>query len=69
MKVSKMTIEYQVTRSRDYQSVRMGGSVEVELEEGEDLKERFDKARKWLSAQVNAAAEDELEIIVFGGKK
>jgi hypothetical protein len=47
----------------------MGGSVEVELEEGEDLKERFDKARKWLSAQVNAAAEDELEIIVFGGKK
>lgn len=69
MKVSRMTIEYQVTRSRDYQSVRIGGSVEVELEDGEDLKERFDKARKWLAGQVNAAAEDELESIVFGPNK
>ena len=69
MKVTKMTIEYQVTRSRDFQSVRMGGAVEVEVKDGEDLKENFDKAKRWLTNQVNAAAEEELETIVFGPQK
>ena len=69
MKVNKMTIEYQVTRSRDYQSVRMGGAVEVEIAEGEELKEGFDKARRWLTNQVNAAAEEELDNILFGPQK
>lgn len=69
MKMNKMTIEYQVTRSRDYQSVRLGAAVEVEIAEGEDRKECFAKARTWLSNQVNAAAEEELENVVFGTRK
>ena len=68
MKMTKMTVEYQVTRSRDYQSVRLGGAVEVEMEPGEDKKACFEKARTWLAAQINAAAEEELEHVLFGTK-
>lgn len=69
MKVTTLTIDYQVTRSRDFQSVRVGGSVQLELSEGEDKKECFEKARRWLSGQINTAAEEELERVLFGPLK
>lgn len=64
MKMTKMTVEYQVTRSRDYQSVRLGGAVEIEIGPDEDKKECFTRTRQWLANQVNAAAEEELENVL-----
>lgn len=69
MKVTTLTIDYQVTRSRDFQSVRVGGSVQLELAESDDKKECFEKARRWLSGQINTAAEEELERVLFGPRK
>lgn len=69
MKVTTLTIDYQVTRSRDFQSVRVGGSVQLELAEGDDKKECFEKARRWLAGQINIAAEEELENVLFGPRK
>jgi hypothetical protein len=69
MKVNTITIEYQVTRSRDFQSVKLGGAVSLELADGEDKKECFEKARKWLAGQINTAAEEELEAVLFGPRK
>jgi hypothetical protein len=69
MKVTTLTIDYQVTRSRDFQSVRVGGSVQIELAEGEDKKECFEKARRWLAGQINVAAEEELDRVIFGPLK
>jgi len=66
MKVTTLTVDYQVTRSRDYQSVRLGGSVQLELGEGDDKKECLEKARRWLAGQLNAAAEEELGNVLYG---
>ena len=68
MKVTEIEVDYQVTRSRDFQSVRLGGSVKLELTEGDDKKECLEKARRWLAGQLNAAAQEELEIVLFGPK-
>ncbi|WP_309687541.1 hypothetical protein [Armatimonas sp.] len=69
MKVTTLTVDYQVTRSRDFQSVRLGGSVQLELGESDDKKECLEKARRWLAGQLNAAAEEELENVLFGPRK
>lgn len=69
MKVTTLTIDYQVTRSRDFQSVRLGGSVQLELADGEDKKECFEKARRWLANQVNVAAAEELDHVIYGDLK
>ena len=69
MKVTTLTVDYQVTRSRDFQSVRLGGSVALELTEGDDKKECLEKARRWLAGQLNAAADEELENVLFGPRK
>lgn len=61
-------VDYQVTRSRDFQSVRLGGAVRLELTEGDDKKECLEKARRWLAGQLNTAAQEELEFILFGPK-
>lgn len=66
MKVTTLVVDYQVTRSRDFQSVRLGGSVSLELTDGDDKKECLDKARRWLAGQLNAAAQEELNIVLFG---
>lgn len=66
--MNKLTVEYQVVRSKDYQSVRVGGAVDVEIEAGEDKKVCFEKARTWLSDQCNAAADEELERVLYGGR-
>ena len=69
MKMTTMTIEYQVTRSKDFQSVRLGGSVQVELTEADDKKECVEKVRRWLAGQLNDAAQEELEKILYGDLK
>lgn len=69
MKVTMLTIDYQVTRSRDFQSVRLGGSVQLEIADGDDKKECFEKARRWLANQVNTAAAEELDHVIFGDLK
>lgn len=43
MKVTSLVVDYQVTRSRDFQSVRLGGSVGLELAETDDKKECLEK--------------------------
>lgn len=68
MKVTEIEIDYQVTRSRDFQSVRLGGSVKMELTESDDKKECVEKARRWLAGQLNDAAQEELENVLFGPK-
>lgn len=68
MKVTQMVVDYQVTRSRDFQSVRLGGAVKLEIGEGDDKKECLEKARRWLAGQLNPAAQEELEVILFGPK-
>ena len=68
MKVTTLTVEYQVTRSRDFQSVRLGGAVSLDIGEGNDKKECLEKARRWLAGQLNPAAQEELEVILFGPK-
>ncbi len=68
MKVTEIVVDYQVTRSRDFQSVRLGGAVKLEIVESDDKKECIEKARRWLAGQLNAAAQEELEIILFGPK-
>ena len=66
MKVTTITVDYQVTRSHDYQSVRLGGAITLELGEGDDKKECVEKARRWLAGQLNAASQEELENVLFG---
>lgn len=66
MKVTTITVDYQVTRSRDFQSVRLGGSVSLELIETDDKKECLEKARRWLAGQLNTASEQELDNVLFG---
>ena len=68
MKVTQIVVDYQITRSRDFQSVRLGGVVTLEIDEGDDKKECFEKARRWLAGQLNPAAQEELEVILFGPK-
>lgn len=66
MKVTTLSVDYQVTRSRDFQSVRLGGSVQLEIAEGDDKRECLEKARRWLAGQLNAAAEEELSNVLYG---
>ena len=68
MKVTQIVVDYQVTRSRDFQSVRLGGAVTLEIVEGDNNKECVEKARRWLAGQLNPAAQEELEVILFGPK-
>jgi hypothetical protein len=66
MKVTTLTVDYQVTRSREFQSVRLGGSMEIQLGEGDDKREIIEKARKFLANNLNPAAEEELNTLLFG---
>lgn len=67
-KLTSLTISYEVARSRDFQSVRCGGSATIELADGENKTEAVDSTRRWLSAQMNYAAQEELETVLFGPK-
>jgi len=66
MKVTEIEIDYQVTRSHSYQSVRLGGSMRIQLDEGDDKKEIIEKSRRFLANNLNIAAQEELENVLFG---
>jgi len=68
MKIQTITIEYQITRSRDYQSVRIGGAVTIQLADGEKPGEAFDNAESFLIRKCNSAADTALVQLLFGEK-
>lgn len=67
-RLTTITVNYEVARSRDFQSVRCGGSSTFELIDGENKTEAITNTRRWLAAQMNKAAQEELENVLFGPK-
>ena len=60
MKVTQIVVEYQVSRSQSYQSVRLGASATVEIAEGEDKKLAIEKTTCWLANLLNPQADEAL---------
>ena len=61
-----LTIKYEVSRSRDFQSVRIGGEITMQVPEGADSTATFHNTTKWLARQCNQAAEDQLGAVLYG---
>jgi hypothetical protein len=64
LKVTQIVVDYQITRSQSYQSVRLGASATVELAEGDDKKVAIEKTTRWLAACLNSQAEDALQAVL-----
>lgn len=64
MKVERITVTFEVSRSRNYQSVKFGLSEEIALEEGDDRDAEVKAARKRLFKEVSDTAERALEHII-----
>lgn len=60
MKITQLVIDFQVTRSRDFQSVRLGASATVEIAEGDDKKVAIEKTTRWLANTLNPQADEAL---------
>lgn len=60
MKITQIEVRYDVTRSRDYQSVRLGASATVEIAEGGDKKAAIEKTTLWLATLLNPQADEAL---------
>jgi hypothetical protein len=60
MKITQLVVDYQITRSRDFQSVRMGASATVEIAEGDDKKAAIEKTTRWLANCLNPQADEAL---------
>jgi len=56
MRVERITVSFEVSRSRNYQSVKYGLSEVVVLEEGDDRDAAVKAARKRLFLEVNDTA-------------
>jgi hypothetical protein len=63
-KIEKFTVSYEVSRSAKYQSVRVGGSLEVTLLPDEKLRDEMAKARAFLAAECDAAADAQLAAVL-----
>lgn len=61
-----LTIKYEVSRSRDYQSCRVGGEITMQIPEGTDSTATFQNTTKWLARQCNQAAEEQLSALLYG---
>jgi hypothetical protein len=64
VKITQIVIDFQVTRSRDFQSVRLGASATVEIAEGDDKKAAIEKTTRWLAACLNSQADDALQAVL-----
>jgi hypothetical protein len=64
VKVTQIVIDYQVTRSREFQSVRLGGSVTVEVSEGDDKMQTMKKTTRWLADYLNLQAGEALDAAI-----
>lgn len=60
MKITQIVIDYQVTRSRDFQSVRLGASATVEIADGDDKKVAVEKTTRWMANILNPQADEAL---------
>jgi hypothetical protein len=66
MKVIEVELSADVTRSKDYQSVKVGARVRFQLAEGENKTEAMQKATDWLIREANRGAQKGLERVLFG---
>ena len=66
MKVIEIEVSADVTRSKEYQSVKVGGRVRFQLSEGENKTEAMQKAQDWLLREANRAAQKGLETVIYG---
>lgn len=64
MKIEKITVTFEVSRSKNYQSVKFGLTEEIALEEGDDRDVEIKAARKRLFKEVSDTADRALEHIL-----
>lgn len=64
MRVERVTISFEVSRSRNYQSVKYGLSEELVLAEGDDRDALVRAARKRLFLEVNDTAAKALDQVL-----
>jgi hypothetical protein len=64
VKITQIVIDFQVTRSRDFQSVRLGASATVEIAEGDDKKAAIEKTTRWMANILNPQADDALSAAI-----
>ena len=64
--IKTLTIRVEATRSQDFQSAKVGGEVTIELLPGEDAREQYIRARRWLAKEVRSGAKEELTNIIYG---
>ena len=56
MKVERVTVSFEIARSRNYQTVKFGLSEEIALEEGDDRDAEVKAARLRLFREVSETA-------------
>ncbi len=64
MKITQLVVDYQVTRSRDFQSVRLGASATVEIAEGDDKLQAMKKTTRWIADYLNLQAGEVLDAAI-----
>lgn len=64
MKIEKITVTFEVSRSKNYQSVKFGLTEEIALDEGDDRDIEIKAARKRLFKEVSDTADRALEHIL-----
>lgn len=64
MKITQVVVDYQVTRSRDFQSVRLGASATVQVSEGDDKRIAIENTTLWLAALLNPQADEALSAAI-----
>lgn len=67
MKVRSITVTGEVGLSRDYQSVKAGFAVLVDLDEGENPKTVYQRVHKSMTEAALSEARANLEAILTGG--
>jgi ribosomal protein S7 len=61
-----LTIKYEVSRSSQYQSCRVGAEITMQVPVGTDSTATFHNTTKWLAKQCNQAAEEQLSAVLYG---
>ena len=64
MKVERVTVAFEIARSKSYQTVKFGLSEEIALEEGDDRDAVVKAARKRLFQEVSDTASKAIAHIV-----
>ena len=64
MRIEKITVTFEVSRSKNYQSVKFGLAEEIALGEGDDRDAEIKASRKRLFKEVSDTADRALEHIL-----